>query len=213
MTEAAKESYEKLFKMLDLCQQRNLIAPDARWSVACGELAIHPYRERILDMVRDKRVTFHSNCFKFDDRIAEHLSRDPESVLSFSIDAGTPEAWINVKGFDNYETAVTHLKKYAAHCIYPNQIWLKYILLPGVNDTQKDFENVVSLMNQLGITALTISRDLDSHAESFPEEKAAAAKLMAMCFQSGINTSSGLLFPQDEKLEIKSMAWELLQNK
>lgn len=213
VTEAAKDAYEKLFRMLELCLERNLISEDAQWSVACGEITVHPYRERILDMVKGRHTTFYSNCFKFDERIAEHLGQDHRSGLCLSIDAGTSEAWEKVKGVNNFNTVVENLERYAAHCIYPDQLELKYIILPGLNDTEEDIENIVALAKRLNLTALSISRDLCGGMKSCAKEKDTAARLIARCFQNGINASSGLLFPHGEKLEIKSMAWELLQSR
>ena len=211
LSDAAKENYEKLFAMIDLCHKRGIIAPDALWAVACGELSIHPYRDRILDLVEGKRVVFHSNCFKFDERIAAHLGKDPKSELSFSIDAGTPEAWEKVKGYNNFTTVVGNLEKYVEQCVYPDQVRVKYIIIPGANDTRDDFEGLMKIMRRLKLTRLPITRDLSSRPEASKEEKEAAALLLAMCFKNGINASSDLWFGGQEKLEIKAMAAKLLQ--
>lgn len=212
MDEAARQAYEKLFDVIEVCEKRKLILKDALWAVACGELSIHPYRERILNLVDGKQVVFHSNCFKFDEGIANHLRKYPKSKLSFSIDAGTPEAWKKVKGYDNFAIAVENLERYVKNIAYPGQILLKFIILPGMNDRKEDFEGVIKIIKHLGIERLLVARDLRFCPELSHEEKAAAASIIAMCFKNGIVTDlNQLVKKQEEKIEIKQMAQDLLQ--
>lgn len=212
LDEAARQAYEKLFDVIEVCEKRKLILKDALWAVACGELSIHPYRERILNLVDGKQVVFHSNCFKFDEGIANHLRKYPKSKLSFSIDAGTPEAWKKVKGYDNFAIAVENLERYVKNIAYPGQILLKFIILPGMNDRKEDFEGVIKIIKHLGIERLLVARDLRFCPELSHEEKAAAASIIAMCFKNGIVTDlNQLVKKQEEKIEIKQMAQDLLQ--
>lgn len=67
-----------------------ILSQDAAWQVSCGEIAIHPYHDRILQLVRKKHAVFYTNCMKYDEAVAQNLHDNPKSSINFSIDAGTP---------------------------------------------------------------------------------------------------------------------------
>lgn len=92
-SETAQTAYEKLFDMLELAERCGILAPDARWQISSGEIEIHPYRERIMELVRGKSATFYTNCMKYDEDIAQNLHDNPNSAINLSIDSGTPETW------------------------------------------------------------------------------------------------------------------------
>jgi len=150
--------YKKVFEVVRLLMKEGLIAPDARWQVACGEISIHPFKDEILELVADKRVNILTNAFVFDKNIAKILQANPYASINLSIDAGTAKAWKQVKGVDNFSAILSNLQSYRA-VSNPNQIELKYILLPGVNTSLKDFMGIIRIMRGLGITNLIVSHD------------------------------------------------------
>lgn len=153
------EGYEKMFKAIEWARDNNMIATDAVWQAASGEISIHPYKDRILDLMKDETSKFLTNCFVFDEKIAEILSRNPQSSINLSIDAGTSGTWYKVKGVNNFHTVRENLTKYSAKAICPEQITLKYIILPGINDNLVDYQGVIGIMKHLNIKKLIISRD------------------------------------------------------
>lgn len=92
-TEEAKKAYDKLFEMLEYAVEHEIIAPDARWQVSSGEITIHPYKDRIIELVKNKSSIFYTNCFLFDEKIAGILHDNPNSAINLSIDAGLPQTW------------------------------------------------------------------------------------------------------------------------
>ena len=159
-SEEIREKYEKVFSIVDESINRGLIDGNTKYQVSCGEIAIHPYKDRINEYVKDKPAEFFTNCFKFDENIAESLRNSPESKINLSIDAGLSDTWQKVKGVDNFEKVISNLLRYHNAAQDPNQITLKYIVLPGVNTTEEDFLNLIGIMNSLKITRLGISRDV-----------------------------------------------------
>ena len=155
-----KEEYERIFDMLEYALRCGVIAPNAYWQVSCGEITIHPYKDRIMELVKDKTVYFYTNCFKYDNAIAEILKTNPNASINLSIDAGTVQTWHRVKGVNNFEHVAMNLTKYHVASIHPKQITLKYIVLPGINDSEEDYEMLVEMMKILKIKDLEISRDV-----------------------------------------------------
>lgn len=153
------EIYEKMFQVIKMCLEKGMIAEDAVWQVASGEITIHPYKDRIFEIIKNKNVKILTNVFIFDEKIADILNTNICSSINLSIDSGTPETWHKVKGVNNFSTVIDNLSKYSASCLRPEQITLKYIMLPGINDNVVDFQGVIQIMKRLKINKISISRD------------------------------------------------------
>lgn len=157
--------YRKVFEVVKLLAKEGLIALDAKWQVACGEISIHPFKDEIFELVADKRVNILTNAFVFDKNIAQILATNSQASINLSIDSGTANTWRKVKGVDNFSVVLNNLKKYR-EVSNPNQIQLKYILLPGMNTSLKDYLGIIRIMRDLGITNLIVSHDFAISAKN-----------------------------------------------
>lgn len=211
----ASSAYEKLFDLIEFAQTNGMIASDALWQVSPGEIAIHPYRDRIMNLVRGKATTFYTNCFKFDEDIANNLHDNPNSAINLSIDAGLPQTWKKVKGFDNFDAVVSNLVNYYSNSARPGQITLKYIVLPGINDTLEDYLSLMEIMKLLKVPHLSISRDVH-HKYAMDQDKTtelvgAAAYLVALCHLNGITCDMLTYTPMEQEQTVK-LATEIVQS-
>ena len=80
-------------------------------------------------------------------------------MINLSIDAGTAETWHKVKGVNNFNTVIKNVEKYHKVSSRNGQITLKYIIFPGLNDSDDDFNSVIKIMKDVGTTGLDLSRD------------------------------------------------------
>lgn len=212
--DAARAAYEKLFDMLELAERCGILAPNATWQVSSGEIAIHPYRERIMNLVRGKRAMFYSNCMKFDEDVAQNLHDNPKSAINLSIDAGTPDTWKKIKGVDNFDKVTENLARYYAQSARPGQITLKYIVLPGINDIYEDYQSLMEIMKVLEVKHLTLSQDSRKKYSMNRKERTellgAAAYLLAMCHKNGISNDM-FSYSQEEQKEAVRLAAEILR--
>lgn len=157
--EIHKECYDNMFNAIEWASRNNLIAHDALWQAASGEITIHPYKEKIYELMENKKAKFLTNCFIFDEMLAKILSNNSNASINLSIDSGTAETWRKVKGVDNFNDVLKNIMDYSKKCIHPEQITLKYILLPGINDNIEDYKAVICLMKKLKIKKIILSRD------------------------------------------------------
>lgn len=199
-TPKVKQAYEKMFEVLELADKKGLISPDAVWQISSGEITIHPYKERILSMVEDKQAIFYTNAFIYDDGIAKNLAKNKNSKINLSVDAGTSQTWARVKGVDNFNEVVDNLIAYRKASVGPGQIDLKYIVLPGINDSEEDFVGLIELMNKLDVSHLILSRDsvvkyTSSKRDNFKLMKS-AARITWCCLK---NNKTVDLFPYSDK--------------
>ncbi len=206
--------YDKLFDTLMYAKRCGVIASDARWQISCGEITIHPYKERILKLIEGCAATFYTNCFKYDEQIAENLRSNPYSAIDLSIDAGTPSTWHKVKGVDNFETVAMNLTKYNLASGRKGQIALKYIVFPNVNDRDEDYLSVIEIMKILNVSHLTISRDIRKKYQLESKETneliVSAGRLVALCRKNHISNDMFMYTPEEQGL-ILAVANRLLE--
>jgi wyosine [tRNA(Phe)-imidazoG37] synthetase (radical SAM superfamily) len=211
---ATAESYEKMFDAIDYARESDMIAADARWQVSSGEITIHPYKDRILDLVKNQAAVFFTNCFVFDEKIAKILAANPLSTINLSIDSGTSQTWFKIKGVDNFESITENLAKYHVASMRPGQITLKYIILPGLNDNYEDYLSVIEIMKVLHVSHLNMARDI--RIKYVPDAKrnddlvVASAYLIAMLHKNKMTFSMGTFSPA-EREQVVAFAKELLQ--
>jgi hypothetical protein len=136
-------------------EEAGLIWDNTAFMIVSGEITVSPFKEKVYAAMQGRKVSWLSNCFVYDSNIAENLKANKESLVNISIDAGTPEAWHKVKGFPNFYEVVENLKLYHK----AGKITLKFIILPGINDTIADYKGVAELMLALDVPVLTISKN------------------------------------------------------
>lgn len=214
-TPAAKIGYDKMLDTIELAERCGLITDETQYQISSGEIAIHPYRDRLMRLIGNKRAHILTNCMKFDADIAANLHNNPNSQINLSIDSGTPATWAKVKGVDNFETVMENLTKYYVACGRPGQITLKYIIFPGINDNYEDFVSLMEIMKVLEVNEVSISRDGRVKYAGDDEYKVnllgATAYLVAICRKNNFVADISYSFSIDEQKEINLQADEILQ--
>ena len=204
--------YEKYFELLEYARSSNLIAADARYEVGSGEIAIHPYKGKILDFVKGQATSYLTNCIRYDDRVAENLAENAAAIINTSIDAGTPETWRRIKGVDCFDKTVQNIKKYCKKAQHPRQVMLKYIIQPGFNTNAKDYEAVTQLVQQLGSNCLVIAGDVMARTQKQLDDSVhAAGKLLSIMARKGIDVGWDA-FSEANQQKIIDIARSLLES-
>ncbi len=213
-SDTVKKGYDLIFATLELAERSGIISPNAIWQISSGEIAIHPYRDRIMKLVERKRAVFYTNCMKYDEAIARNLHDEPNSAINLSIDSGTAETWKKVKGLDNFDRVLENLVKYHAASTRPGQITMKYIVMPDINDLYEDYLSLMEIMKALEVKHLTLSQDIRTKYVLSREERTkltgASAYLLALCHKNGI-VNDMFTYTAEEQRETIRLARELLQ--
>lgn len=214
---AAKERYEAILYALVRLQEEKILDERAVVQLAGGEITVNPYKNTIYETTKEVlknspelQLQLFSNCFVYDQEIADLLSLGKDSFLRCDLDAGTPETYIKVKGFDKFDTVRKHLKKYIQY----GTVSLKYIVLPGWNDSQADYEGTVALLRELGINELLLSLELglsrDGSRMQIREALYAAARLTALLEENGIEAVfSDYLWKSEHVAIVKRLCREI----
>lgn len=210
----ATQLYEKMFSTVDYALKTGLIASDSVYQISSGEISIHPFKDKIFEYIKGQRTIFYTNCFIFDENIADNLKNNPSSGINLSIDAGTPATWKKVKCVDNFDVVTANLVKYYKSSVQPGQITLKYIILPGVNDNVEDYQSVIEIMKLLEVNHLTLSRDTSVKYVSNDEycrQLIGAAAYFAAMLHKAMRTFDMFTFTPSEQEEVIRQAVELLE--
>ena len=201
--EADVDAYQVMFDAIDYALEKDLIASNAVWQISSGEITIHPYKDKILDLVKNKPAIFFTNCFLYDERIGFSLKSNIQSKINFSIDAGTAKTWRKIKGFDNFDEVTSNLVKYYLNCSQPEQVLLKYIIIPGINDNYEDFASMIEIMKVLGINTLDLARDIRFKYKMSENYKRhlieAAGYFLAMLHINRMNAGMFLFSPSERE--------------
>ena len=186
-----EERFENVVDSFELIEQRQIFAKDTMVQLASGEITILPQREKLLSLVKNNpthHVEIFSNCFKFDMHIQEILQSNPKSFLQCDLDAGTAETYIKVKGFNRFEIVKDNLKKY--HAV--GTVKIKYIILPGWNDSDEDFKGMIDFCKELELKELMLSPEYVASKEGDSTKKRelhfSTGRMMALCEKKGIRT-------------------------
>lgn len=210
----ATQLYDKMFATVDCALKTGLIASETVYQISSGEISIHPFKDKIFEYIKGRRTFFYTNCFAFDENIADNLKTNPNSAINLSIDAGTPATWKKVKCVDNFDVVTTNLVKYYKSSARPGQITLKYIVLPGVNDNIEDYQSVIEIMKLLEVNHLTLSRDTRIKYAIDDEYGTqliySTASFVAM-LHSAARTFDMFTFTPSEQEEVIRQATELLK--
>jgi len=123
---------------------------------ACGEITVSPYRDEILSLWKSKKWggTIYINAAVYNDLIAELLSTKNVNI-NVSLDAGTSHTFNIIKNVDCFDKVKTNIRKYAAT---GGNIFLKYILLEGINDNKEDIKCFISFVNEIN-ARVVIAKD------------------------------------------------------
>ena len=106
------------------------------------------------------------------------------------LDAGTPESYLLMKGFNFFDKVVENLGRYAQN----GRVILKYIVMPGFNTTREDYLGMIKLLKKLGLTELLLSQDHLHTMDLYTERRSIfeVARFKKLLAENGIE---GVLFP------------------
>ncbi|MDR0498323.1 MAG: radical SAM protein [Holophagales bacterium] len=133
---------------------------------AAAEITISPYRIEILKLLKkmDCRIMISTNASSYLEELKE-LLEDKNKFLLVSLDSGTPETFIKMKGVDAFYKVIENLEKYASTGSVIN---LKYIVWEGINCNETDMDNFLAIAEKINAT-VEISWDIREKIPTFSD--------------------------------------------
>lgn len=85
------------------------------------------------------------------DAIKQGLNKD-KIVLTLSLDCSNKELYKKIKRIDAYDKVIKNIQKYVKDQKFiKTNARIKYIILPNINDTKEEIENLLTLCKNIGI--------------------------------------------------------------
>ena len=130
-------------------ERGDIVSDDFHVLVASGEIAIVKHKDIMLDSISDTKALYATNAFVFDIDVAETLKTNNSSIM-VSLDSGTKKTFALVKGHDKFALVIENLKKYLCY----GDVCIKYIIVPGINDSDEDVKGIMNVLELLGLKGL-----------------------------------------------------------
>lgn len=137
-------------------KKNNLLEDNCRFEFAPAEITITPFKDILFDATKGYCLTILTNGFIFDQQIANSL-RENDSEVRLSLDSGTRETFKIVKKRDLFDEVVKNLINYRKH----GRMELKYNILPGINDCDKNIDGMVNILKELNLEYVRLSFDYE----------------------------------------------------
>lgn len=107
-------------------------------------------------------VIILSSGIKFSDTIYKVLKKG-NAELIISVDSGTPELYKKIKQVNEFNNVIKNVKKYMkANPKNKNSVYIKYILVDGLNENIEDLNRFVDVARKIGINKLYLNVDFNS---------------------------------------------------
>ena len=149
----------------------NLILKDCVYIIGGGEPTEFPEGEleylAYVGLLTEAQVVILTNAIIYNDSIAKVISVAP-SELKVSVDAGTKETSEKIKRVKAFDTVWKNLEKYvkAVGDNRRGRVQIKYILLPGINDSMSEIKAFTEKCFEIGCKHIEVAIEYDWYGEN-----------------------------------------------
>lgn len=185
--ERSNNTYEVL-PVLKRLKEEGILKEGFELHIGGGEFSIYKECDDIIRefaLTKYAKVYIPTNVIKFSKSIFEALN-NKSTVIIVSLDSGCKETFAKIKRVNAFEEVVENLKKYSSTEIARNQIVLKYIIIPTINDNINEFKKFLEVAKKCQIESLSIdidsrySRMVNHHIDYYYYELAKKMKQIAV---------------------------------
>lgn len=158
--------YNSIYELVD----KKLVTQKTKIIFDSGDATVHPEFDKLMYYFINlgmQDIVVNTPAMRYCESISEAISKNIcELVVSF--DCGCPYIYQKVKGLNKFDIAVANIKRYLSFQLpSEKRVVLKYTIVNGVNDNQKEILDWFMLAGDLGIKKLA----LDIDAKWFDELK------------------------------------------
>ncbi len=101
-------------------------------------------------------IRVHTSAIKYSKTLEDALRQNRASVV-ISIDSGSASTYRKIKNVDAFDKVVDSIKEYVnASVDNPNNVRIKYIIIPGVNDNLDEIDKFFDLMKKLNVVDIAL---------------------------------------------------------
>ena len=123
--------------------------------ISAGEISVSSYCDEIMKLIAENEnlyAVLSTNAIVFKESIADALATKRVELI-ISLDSGTPETMIKVRGLDCFDSSVSTCMKYAQCLQRKTMLSMKYIILEEMNDNETDIRQFLDIVKRIGCVA------------------------------------------------------------
>lgn len=134
----------------------------------CGDATVHPEFDKLMYYLVNngmKNIIINTAGLRYCESIENAIAKNAANVV-ISLDSGCGYVYKMIKGLNKFDLAISNIKRYL--CFQePNQkrVILKYVLVKGINDNQKEILDWFILSRDLGVKKLAFDIENDWYKE------------------------------------------------
>ena len=162
------DNHYNIVPILEQLFESKLVDSTTKFSIAGGESTIYPEFDKLLYYLLDNEVeniNINTSGVRYSASISEAISKYNVEVV-ISLDAGN--AWLHkrIKETDTFNAVTNSIKQYVEAQPYGESlVVVKYILLKGLNDNNKEILDWFLLCKKLGVTRFALDVDIAWYRE------------------------------------------------
>ncbi len=142
-------------------QKNGLISKDALFDWGGGEPTENPYFDKVVNYLIENKFKqrINTNGILFSEKTYDALREDSRSVLRLSIDSGTPDCYLKVKGTDNYKSVWENIGRYRE---VTDNIYIKYNLF-HLNSEHSEIDSFLEQCKSHGLKHIVLEAEISSY--------------------------------------------------
>ena len=155
-----EEPYDMLEIVKDMVDKK-IIDTSAKMNFAGGEPTLYPKFDAIIDYLVDNKfdnIILHTNNIQYSKAVERGIKENCISLM-ISIDAGTKKCHEQVKRVVSFDKVWKNFHNYAKvkpkH--YDKKLATKFVIVPGMNDSEKEIHEFVKKSKQNGATCVALN--------------------------------------------------------
>ncbi len=141
--------------------EKGFYKPGGEATLQGGEPTLMQNFDELVDLFIENGTTIrvHTSAIKYSPTVEKALKINKGSVV-ISLDSGCSETYAKIKQVNAFDKVCNCISRYAeAAKEYPDNVIIKYIIIPGINDTTNEIDKFFKIMQKYNIK--TIAVDLE----------------------------------------------------
>lgn len=157
-----KKTTYKIVPIIDDMISQGILKEGCEFHIGGGEFSIYPECNEIIKKYVlsgfTKFLAIATNGIVFSKAIFEAMNEGKACII-ISVDCGSGHLYKKIKRVDAFNKLKESLKLYTSSQKARENTFLKYIVLPKINDSKWEFRKFLSLAKKYGITGIKIDVD------------------------------------------------------
>lgn len=154
----------KILPVLDDMKQKGILKEGCEFHIGGGEFTIYSECE---DLIKKyilsgfaKRLAVASNGIKYSNALYQAMCID-KGVIIISLDCGSRELFNQIKKVDKFNIVLKNISKYTKDSISRRNTFLKYIVIPSLNDNKDEFSKFIEISKKYQVQGIKL--DIEGH--------------------------------------------------